>query len=77
MFSHIYPGQVRVAIYHGSNRSGLSAELQSHDIVLTTYDTLRSEWASSADKGVLYSEIWARVVLDEGKFTPLAEPCGF
>jgi SNF2 family DNA or RNA helicase len=66
-----------VAIYHGSHRSGLSAELRNHDIVLTTYDTLRSEWASKADKGVLYSDIWARVVLDEGKFTPLSESCSF
>jgi len=60
-----------VAVYHGSNRDGLSDELRSHDVVLTTYDTLRSEWTSKAGKGVLYSEIWARVVLDEGKFTLL------
>jgi SWI/SNF-related matrix-associated actin-dependent regulator of chromatin subfamily A3 len=69
-----------MAIYHGSNRNGLSAELRSHDVVLTTYDTLRSEWTSKAGGGVLYSEIWARVVLDEGKFTPPAqalELCGF
>ncbi|KAK2764390.1 hypothetical protein FQN54_009084 [Arachnomyces sp. PD_36] len=40
-------------------------QLLNHDIVLTTYDTLRYDWLGRAEDGPLYSEEWARVVLDE------------
>jgi SNF2 family DNA or RNA helicase len=67
--SHIHPGRIRLALYHGSNRRRLSSELHNYDIVLTNYDTLRSEWTGRARDGLLYSEEWARIVLDEGEST--------
>ena len=60
-----------MAIYQGSNRNKLSGELQSQDVVLTAYETMRSEWNSATNKGVLCSEKWSRVVLDERQFAPL------
>lgn len=50
-------------IYYGNTRRNLSKELQNIDIVLTTYETMRNDWAA---QGVLYTEKWYRVVLDEG-----------
>ena len=50
-------------VYHGSARRNLSKELQNVDIVLTTYETMRQDWAA---KGPLYKEQWHRIVLDEG-----------
>ncbi|RSL98109.1 hypothetical protein BHE90_008703 [Fusarium euwallaceae] len=59
---HIHPGQLSVATYHGTDRQRLAQQFRNHDIILTTYQTLRSDWAT---KGPLYSEEWFRVVLDE------------
>ncbi|CAM1506134.1 Fc.00g057750.m01.CDS01 [Cosmosporella sp. VM-42] len=60
--SHIIPGQIRVATYHGPGRQRLAPHFRSYDIILTTYQTLRSDCAA---KGPLFSEEWFRVVLDE------------
>lgn len=40
----------------------------TNDIVLTTYETLRSEWSTDRANSVLYQNHggWARIVLDEG-----------
>ncbi|KAH0566066.1 hypothetical protein GP486_000531 [Trichoglossum hirsutum] len=54
-------------IYHGHNRQDMSEDLDKLDIVLTTYETLRSDWASCGRQSVLHEKVWARVVLDEGK----------
>ncbi|KAF4448413.1 hypothetical protein F53441_8221 [Fusarium austroafricanum] len=59
---HIIPGQTHVALYHGTCRQRLAANLRDYDIVLTTYQSLRSEWIN---KGPLFKEQWFRVVLDE------------
>ncbi|KAF5544675.1 helicase-like transcription factor [Fusarium mexicanum] len=64
--NHIVPGQIRVAVYHGPGRQSLAKHFRENDIVLTTYQTLRSDWAN---KGPLFAEQWFRVVLDEG--TPI------
>ncbi|KAI6773056.1 hypothetical protein HG530_004014 [Fusarium avenaceum] len=60
--NHIVPGQIRVALYHGTGRQNLVKDFRKNDIVLTTYQTLRSEWTN---KGPLFQEQWFRVVLDE------------
>ncbi|MCJ1307332.1 hypothetical protein MMC25_000978 [Agyrium rufum] len=41
---HILPGRIHYAVYHGSDRHELVVEMQKYNIVVTTYETLRSEW---------------------------------
>jgi SNF2 family DNA or RNA helicase len=53
-----------VAVYHGADRDRLTSALQSQDLVLTTYETLVSEWRIG---GALCSNKWHRIVLDEGQ----------
>ncbi|KAJ5681154.1 hypothetical protein N7536_012293 [Penicillium majusculum] len=64
---HFGRGQIRAVVFHGPHRQKLIPALFSQDIVITTYDTLRSEWSNDAENNVLFSnpEGWARVVLDE------------
>ena len=64
---HIHAGELRVVVYHGSSRSRWSQSLHTHDVILTNYDTLRSEWTCEARDSPLYSQEWARIVLDEGE----------
>lgn len=64
---HIFPGQIRFALYHGSLRAHIEKSLVEYDIVLTTYGTLQAEWKSRNEESPLYSNTWARVVLDEGQ----------
>ncbi|KAK4194508.1 SNF2 family N-terminal domain-containing protein [Triangularia verruculosa] len=60
--THIRPDGLRSFVYHGSTQNNVVNELHNFDVVLTTYDKLRSDWASS---GPLYTRAWARIVLDE------------
>lgn len=50
-------------IYHGSNRHQVAKTWGDADVVLTTYDTLKSDGAFD---GPLVNTKWARVILDEG-----------
>ncbi|KAH1283910.1 hypothetical protein KXW05_000765, partial [Aspergillus fumigatus] len=60
---HIHPGQVRYLVYHGPKRRETQQALsRDYDIVITTYDTLLSDWRAGSG---LHSEIWYRVALDE------------
>lgn len=67
---HIHPGGIRVCLYHGPNRSEIHPDLQNHDIVITTYATLATEWSRNLKSSAgrfesLHSYHWRRVVLDE------------
>ncbi|RYP65443.1 hypothetical protein DL771_008315 [Monosporascus sp. 5C6A] len=66
---HIHPGRVTAITYHGSSRRQLILGLLQNDIVLTTYEVLRDDFAAKQDRDTLYSHRWCRVVLDEG--TPI------
>ncbi|KAK1830452.1 SNF2 family N-terminal domain-containing protein [Podospora conica] len=59
---HIHKGQVKTGIYHGTKRRQVASQLQQFDAVITTYETLRSDWEAS---GPLFQQKWLRVVLDE------------
>ncbi|KAI3336984.1 hypothetical protein HD806DRAFT_528566 [Xylariaceae sp. AK1471] len=59
---HIIAGQVNTLIYHGSEKNQLASQFDNVNIVLTTYETLRSEHVL---KGPLFSRPWLRLVLDE------------
>jgi SNF2 family DNA or RNA helicase len=61
---------LRVLIHHGASRTKSALELKKYDVVITTYQTLTSEHASSSDKedGVkigCFGVYWYRVILDE------------
>ncbi|KAF7527351.1 hypothetical protein G7054_g10485 [Neopestalotiopsis clavispora] len=62
---HIRPGRIQSIIYHGQNREALADTFGDKDIVITTYETLRSEWSASEGGRPLLSWKWLRVVLDE------------
>lgn len=64
---HTVPGTLRVAKYHGHERVRSSHELDSYDIVLTTYGTVSTEHRRSYRGGreVLYFLSWFRIILDE------------
>ncbi|KAI8630297.1 SNF2 family N-terminal domain-containing protein [Xylariaceae sp. FL1651] len=64
---HIHEGQLRVIIYHGSDRQSLADQFRDVDVVITTYQTIRTEWAAKGATNPLFSWKWLRVVLDEGK----------
>ncbi|EHK42066.1 hypothetical protein TRIATDRAFT_172559, partial [Trichoderma atroviride IMI 206040] len=61
--SHIHQGKIKTAVCLGSDRKKSRNELQSSDIVFTTYETMRRDWA---EKGPLFTHSWYRVILDEG-----------
>jgi len=59
-----------VNVHHGPKRETLPARIANYDVVVTTYDTVSSEWfgasADSTDKGkCLFRVNWWRIVLDE------------
>ncbi|KAH7305451.1 SNF2 family N-terminal domain-containing protein [Stachybotrys elegans] len=60
---HTKHGHVAWVIYHGPGRQSMfSKSEQNIHVVLTTYETMRSDWAN---QGPLYQRRWYRVVLDE------------
>ena len=65
---HLYPETLRCCLYHGPRRSADMVAMLAHDIVITTYDVVATEW-KSVDKGPrpLFLVNWRRIVLDEGK----------
>ena len=65
---HLHPGTLRYWLYHGPKRSEDTVAMLAHDIVITTYDVVATEW-KSVEKGPrpLFLVNWRRIVLDEGK----------
>jgi SNF2 family DNA or RNA helicase len=64
---HVHEGTLRVSKFHGQGKLNDHVTLLDHDVVLTTYATVASEF--SKDNSVLYRVEWFRVVLDEGTFS--------
>ncbi|KAH0173538.1 SNF2 family DNA-dependent ATPase domain-containing protein, partial [Aureobasidium melanogenum] len=61
---------LRVYTYHGAGKKSMGPQdFSQYDVVITTYQTLASDWASGGQppksKG-LYSARWRRIILDEG-----------
>lgn len=62
---HCRPGLLRWAKHHGKNRLSQIAQLESLNIVLTTYQMVVSEWKKNRASSPLFSTHWFRIVLDE------------
>ncbi|CCH40606.1 putative actin-dependent regulator of chromatin subfamily A member [Wickerhamomyces ciferrii] len=54
---------LRVLIFHGPNRATNYKELKDYDVIISSYDTIRSDFEK--EKSPIYQGYWYRVVLDE------------
>ncbi|KAI0154180.1 hypothetical protein GGR57DRAFT_467470 [Xylariaceae sp. FL1272] len=59
---HVRFAGIRSFVYHGPRREDRSNQQNNLDVVITTYDTLRSDWKLD---GFLYKHTWTRIILDE------------
>lgn len=62
--------RLKVLVHHGPNRAKSAEKLKQYDVVVTTYQTLSSEVASSGDgadglKKGCFGLHWYRIILDE------------
>ncbi|KAF2206071.1 hypothetical protein GQ43DRAFT_436496 [Delitschia confertaspora ATCC 74209] len=56
---------LRIMIFHGNRKEKISPEaIEKYDIVISTYETISSEWQKSKTAGP-FSVKWRRIVLDE------------
>lgn len=61
---HVKMGKLCFATYHGSDRRHLDDDLDSYDVVITTYNIVATEFKDKKD-AALFRTKWRRVVLDE------------
>ena len=76
MNRHFNEGSLTFTIFHGQTRRKQLEKIESYDIVLTTYETLKADCPHAAERkriamkdrifGSLHEIKWHRVVLDEG-----------
>lgn len=68
---HGLENKIVVRLHYGKMKLFSMTELEGVDIVLTTYHTVSAEWKGGAgkDDSVLFTNIWRRIVLDEGAFS--------
>jgi SWI/SNF-related matrix-associated actin-dependent regulator of chromatin subfamily A3 len=69
--THLHPSSIHSIVYYGASRQRLLASLDRYDVVLTTYNTISTDWKRhrSSREDVanysLFSIEWHRIVLDE------------
>lgn len=76
--AHLEPSTLKVFVFHGPSKSDPNLNLDDYDVVVTSYQTLMSEYRTSGldyknhptkkiqkTKRGLYGRIWRRIVLDE------------
>lgn len=65
---HLRPNTLGWRKHHGSQRLKEASELDQCDIVITTFQTIASEWKRSRHTSqLIFVKQWHRVILDEGK----------
>jgi SWI/SNF-related matrix-associated actin-dependent regulator of chromatin subfamily A3 len=63
---------LRIMFYHGTRKQPITPkEIENYDVVISTYDSVSSEWHSQKKptlprKSGVFSVKWRRIVLDEG-----------
>jgi SWI/SNF-related matrix-associated actin-dependent regulator of chromatin subfamily A3 len=62
---HCMPESLKIYVHHGSGRSPLKDHIESYNIVLTSYQTLASEFGEHEEASPLHQIHWLRIVLDE------------
>ncbi|KAF4533787.1 Swi snf-related matrix-associated actin-dependent regulator of chromatin subfamily a member 3-like 1 [Lasiodiplodia theobromae] len=63
---HTYPGRVQWVIYHGPRRLTALCQASQPDIVITTFQTLASEYGhGKSQSSPIFTTHWKRIVLDE------------
>jgi hypothetical protein len=62
---HTRAGRLTISKYHGQERVRHYSEMMGHNIILTTYGTVATEFRKSR-RQVLYHMRFFRIVLDEG-----------
>ena len=69
VFSHVVDGALAFRRHHGKTRLGINDEIDSLNLVLTTYHTVSAEWKAekTSGKSPLFSVRWRRIILDEGR----------
>jgi SWI/SNF-related matrix-associated actin-dependent regulator of chromatin subfamily A3 len=69
--THFQPSSIHSIVYHGTRRQTLLSRLHQFDIILTTYNTISTEWnrykfsPQDVAKASLFSLQWHRIVIDE------------
>ncbi|KAF2638471.1 hypothetical protein P280DRAFT_551575 [Massarina eburnea CBS 473.64] len=65
---HVAADQVRFRRHHGKSRLKSVKDLESINIVLTTYHTLSADWNihnADSESQIMFSVHWKRIILDE------------
>ena len=57
------PGALSVGMYYGNDRTKSAAALAAHDVIITSYGVLASDWAAGGTSPP-FALRWRRVVLD-------------
>lgn len=67
---HVVDGALVFRRHHGKTRLGNTDEIDSLNLVLTTYHTVSAEWKAEkiSGKSPLFSVRWRRIILDEAHF---------
>ena len=65
---HLHQGVlIKLKVHHGQSKALYAGDLETHDLVITTYGILAAEFTDGErSRGPLLNTRWLRVVLDEG-----------
>lgn len=66
---HVTPGALKFLAYHGQQRNRKTTFLSGHDVVISTYNILASEFREKSRNGLLGVK-WLRVVVGEMHLFP-------